>query len=182
MLCIFGLLHGITEMTDWVRFIIKTLGMQESQPLLYVSQICLVFSFVFLLQFAVNLMTYRDAKKRSLRVVPFVLVAVFIAVLFVLGTGDIRRVGLLARYSFGFAGSLLTAVMLFKLAIDAKILENRKLIVGLNVCATGFGSYAVFGGLIVDPLLGLPIQLFRAACAVVIATASSAILDVFKVD
>lgn len=42
---------------------------------------------------------------------------------------------------------------------------NSKLIKGLLVSAIGFALYAVLGGLIINPIVGLPIQLFRAACA-----------------
>jgi hypothetical protein len=42
--------------------------------------------------------------------------------------------------------------------------------------------YAVFGGLVVEPILGLPIQLFRAVCAFTIAVYSFAILEFLKVS
>jgi hypothetical protein len=53
---------------------------------------------------------------------------------------------------------------------------------GLNVAAASFALYAVVGGLIVNPLFGVPVQAFRAACAFVAAIASAAILDVFNVQ
>ena len=54
---------------------------------------------------------------------------------------------------------------------------------GLIVTGTGFVCYAVFGGLVVEPILGLPIQLFRAGCALLtIAVYSFTILEILKVS
>lgn len=182
MLVFFGLTHGITELTDWARFSLKTLGAGESEILLYVSQIFLIISFVFLLQFAVNLMTYRSERAGLVRAIPFVLLAIYIAVVIYLGVYNISRIGLIARYSFGFSGAALSAIMLYKLSNTMKAIGNQKLVRGLTVTAAGFACYAVFGGLITVPILGLPVQLFRAACALTIAIASSSILGVFKVE
>ncbi len=182
MLAFFGVAHGICELTDWARIIGKTLGRGENVFLLYASQIFLIISFVLLLQFAVNLLTYKSEKKGLVRAIPVVLFAVYLAVVFSLGISNISNMGLIARYSFGFAGAALSAIMLFRLGGAMKSLGNRKLVRGLNAAGAGFGVYAVFGGLIVTPVFGLPVQLFRAASAVVIAIASSAILDVFKVE
>src|SRR5574337_347729 len=166
-------------MTDWARFTLKTLGAGEAEILLYVSQIFLVISFVFLLQFAVNLMTYRSEKAGFVRAIPFVLLAIYLGTVVYLEIYNISRIGLIARYSFGFAGAALSAIMLFKLSNTMKAIGNQKLVRGLTVTAMGFGCYAVFGGLITFPILGLPVQLFRAACALTIAVSSASILDVF---
>ncbi len=53
---------------------------------------------------------------------------------------------------------------------------------GLIVTGTGFVCYAVFGGLVVEPIPGLPIQLFRAGCALTIAVYSFTILEILKVS
>ncbi len=182
MLVFFGLTHGITELTDWARIIGKTLGRGENAFLLYTSQIFLIVSFVFLLQFAINLLTYKSETKGFLRALPLILLAVFLAVMFYLGITDIRQIGLYARYGFGFIGAALSAVMLFRLGTSMNALGNQKLTRGLAVIAAGFAFYAVFGGLIITPVFGMPVQLFRAACALVIAISASAILDVFRVE
>jgi hypothetical protein len=182
MLVLFGFTHGVTELTDWIRFIGKTFSLPEVMPLVYLGQSLLILSFVFLLQFAINLMTYKSEKKGLVRAIPFVLFVIYIAAIFVLGISDIRQMGLIARYSFGFAGSALSAIVLFKLGFAMKALGIPRLVKGLNVTAFGFLCYAVFGGLIITPVFGLPVQLFRAACALIIAIASYAILDVFKAE
>lgn len=182
MLVAFGFMHGAAELTDWARFVGKTLTMSESVQLLYVGQIMMILSFVFLLQFAINLITYKSEKKGIVRAIPFFLFVIYIVAIFVLGISDISQMGLIARYSFGVVGSAFSAFVLFKLGNTMKTANIPKLIRGLNVAAFGFLCYAVFGGLLINPILGLPIQLFRAVCALTIAIASYAILDVFKVE
>ncbi len=182
MLVVFGVAHGAAEIIDWIRFINKTLGNPENPVLFYASQILLVSSFVFLLQFGINLMTYKSGRKSVVRAIPVVLLAVFAAAIFAFGISDISRIGLMGRYSFGFIGSAVSSIMLFRLGSTMKALGDRKLVQGLNLAATGFACYAVFGGLIIDPVIGLPVQLFRALCALTISVASSFILGVFKVE
>jgi hypothetical protein len=182
VLSAFGLTHGITEMIDWMRFIRYELDQSESAALLYISQILLILSFVLLLQFSINMLTYKNSQRKSPRAIPSVLVVVFLAVLYFFRISDISQAGLLARYSFGFAGSALSSVMFFRLRNTFKPLGNKKLDRGLIVTAAGFAVYAVCGGLIVDPLFGLPIQLFRAISAFVVAAATSSILYIFKVQ
>jgi hypothetical protein len=182
MLVLFGFTHGVAELTDWARFVGKTLAMSESPPLLYFGQVMMILSFVFLLQFAINLMTYKSEKKGIVRAIPFLLFVIYIVSILVLGISDISQMGLIARYSFGIAGSALSAFVLFRLGNTMKAVDIPKLVKGLNVAALGFMCYAVFGGMLIHPILGLPIQLFRAACALTIAIASYSILDVFKTE
>jgi hypothetical protein len=182
MLVFFGFLHGAAELTDWARFVGRTLTMSESTPLLYVGQIMMILSFVFLLQFAINLLTYKSEKKGIIRAIPLLLFVIYIAAILVLGISDISQMGLIARYSFGIVGSAFSAFVLFKLGNAMKASQIPKLVRGLNVAAFGFLCYAVFGGFIIHPILGLPVQLFRAACALTIAVASYSILEVFKVE
>jgi hypothetical protein len=179
-LVLFGLTHGITEWIDWVRFILKAGDAGEIALLRYLSQIFLVVSFVFLLQFGINLLTFRSEKKSIFRSVPILFFIVYIIVLLVQKIEDISEAGLIARYCFGFAGSLLSSIALFKLAGSMKSVGSSRLINGLVVTAVGFASYAIFGGLIVGPVAGLPVQLFRAACAFTIAVSSFSILELFK--
>ena len=142
----------------------------------------MMLSFFFLLQFAINLLTYKSGKKGIIRSIPLLLFVIFLGVVYSMGISDISQIGLYARYGFGFSGSALTAIMLFRLSKTMASLGNDKLLRGLIISAVGFACYAVVGGLIVTPVFGLPIQLFRAACAVVIALASVSVLHVFKVE
>ena len=182
MLVFFGTLHGMAELIDWARFIGRTLGQPENQALLYSSQILMMLSFFFLLQFGINVLSYKSEQKGIIRSIPLVLLVIFLAVVFSTGISDILQICLYARYGFGFAGSALTAIMLFRLSKTMGSLGNKKLLRGLNISAAGFACYAVVGGLIITPVLGLPIQLFRAICAIVIAIASVSVLYVFRAE
>ncbi len=182
MLAFFGLTHGIAEFIDWTRFILVTLGMGEVDILQYMSQSFMVVSFVFLLQFGVNLLTFRSEKKGIIRTIPFLLFVAYIVGLLVRGVGNVLEAGLLGRYTFGFASAALTAITLFNLSKTMKAIGNRKLVRGLFVAGIGFSCYAVFGGVIIKPIMGFPVQLFRAACAFLIAISFFSVLDVFKVE
>jgi hypothetical protein len=182
MLVFFGVTQGTAELTDWLRFTSSKLGYSESAILVYFSQIFMIISFVFLLQFAVNLISYKSEKKGLIRTIPVILLIAYLVAVFSMGISDIRQIGLFARYGFGFTGAALSAIMLYRQGIVMKLLGNKKLVVGFFVSAAGFGLYGVCGGLIVTPLLGYPIQLYGTLCAVMIAIASTVIIDVFKVE
>ena len=182
LLAAFGFTHGITEIVDWARFIEQTRGYSENVGLLYTSKIFLIFSFVLLLQFGINVLTYKNSQSKRPRAIPAILVVVYLAALYFFKISDIRQAGLIARYSFGFVGSALSAISLIPLINTMKPLGNKKLNRGLIVLAVGLAAYAICGGLIVTPLFGVPIQLFRAICAFSIAVASVSILDIFKVN
>lgn len=180
VLIVFGLMHGTTELIDWVRFIRKIGGNGESTALLYLSKCVMIISFFALLQFAVNLLTYRSNNRNTWRSVPAVLF-IGCAVFFTLkGESDILKAGLFVRHSFGFVGSLLSGIALLKLGNLMKEVGTSKLTGGLAVAGVAFICYSVFGGLVVEPIFGLPVQGFRAACALTIAISSFYILGVFS--
>jgi two-component system phosphate regulon sensor histidine kinase PhoR len=181
LLAAFGLTHGITEIVDWLRFIEQTSSSTSSVGLLYVSKIFLIFSYILLLQFGINVLTYKKTQSKSPRVIPTILVVVYLAALYVFHITDIRQAGLIARFSFGFVGSVLSAISLIPLINTMKPLGNKKLNRGLIVLAVGLAAYAICGGLIVTPVFGVPIQLFRAICAFSIAIASASILEIFRI-
>jgi hypothetical protein len=180
MLALFGLTHGMTEWIYWVQFMLQTMGSGKVGILTYLSQIFLVVSFVFLLQFGINLLTYQWEKKGFVRAIPLVLFVIYLAAIFAAGVTDVLQAGLIGRYGFGFTGAALSAIVIFRLSNTVKPLGNRKLARGLTLAAVGFACYAIFGGLIINPVLGLAVQLFRAACAFTIAISFFNVLDVFK--
>jgi hypothetical protein len=181
-LALFGLSHGLTELIDWARFIVKTTGSGEISALKYASQGLLIFSFVVLLQFGLNLLTYRSEKAAPLRMAPAILFMVYVVALAMMRVSDVAQAGLIARYTFGFAGALLSGVALFVLARTLREILDSAVVQGLMITGASFCLYAVVGGLVVKPVFGLPIQLFRAACAFTIAVSSFYILGIFKAD
>lgn len=176
----FGLVHGITELIDWVSFILKTSGVGEFVVLIILSQSCLITSFVLLLQFGINILTYKSEKKGIYRSLPILLFAAYTVYIIFAETSHIRTAGLISRRGFGFSGALLSGLAFFSLAKSMKVIGHPKLTKRLIVTGIGFVCYAVFGGLIINPIFGLPIQLFRAVCAFTITISSFYVLDVFK--
>jgi hypothetical protein len=182
ILAFFGIVHGLAELTDWVRFVRRSLGAGDIKALTYVSQGFLILSFVLLLQFGINLLTCQSAGKgvRALRVIPTFGLAIFLAAFVARGMSDVLAVGLLGRHGFGFTGSAVSAIALAVTAQRMKPLEDSKLVNGMRLAAAAFAFYAIVGGLLVQPIGGVPIQLFRSVCAVTIALSSFSVIDVFK--
>ncbi|MEJ2697546.1 MAG: hypothetical protein P8013_12985 [Candidatus Sulfobium sp.] len=180
VLIVFGVMHGTTELIDWARYIRRTAGAGESTALIYLSKIFMIISFFALLQFAANLLTYRSNNRDVLRSLPALLFIGCAIFLTAKGESDILEAGLIVRHSFGFAGSLLSGIALLTLGNSMKEVGSPRLTGGLVAAGTAFICYSVFGGLIVDPVIGLPVQLFRAACALAIAISSFYILGVFR--
>ena len=178
----FGLVHGITELIDLVSFILKTSGTGEFRVLTILSQSCLITSFVLLLQFGINILTYKSENKGIYRSLPVLLFVAYTVYVIFTETSHIRTAGLIARRGFGFSGALLSGLAFFSLAKSMKVIGHPRLTKGLIVTGIGFVCYAVFGGLVVEPILGLPIQLFRAVCAFTIAVYSFTILQFLKVS
>jgi hypothetical protein len=180
MLAAFGLTHGIREMIDWVSFILATNGHPEIAWLKFLSDAFLIVSFVILLQFAVNLLSYRSERKTAYRLIPGVLVAAGIVAMVATRTYDSGQVGLCVRRSFGFGGALFSGIAFCKLAVAMRAIGNTQIEGGLVLGALGFFAYAVFGGLVVTTVAGQPVQVFRTLCAFTIAVASALILDIFR--
>jgi len=176
----FGLFHGITEMLDWLRFIFETSGAGEFRVLIILSQSCLITSFVLLLQFGVTFLTYKSERRVIYRALPALFFAAYIGYLLFTGTYHMREAGLIARRAFGFSGALLSGLAFLILANSMKVKGNARLTNGLVFTGIGFLCYSVFGGLIVEPIAELPVQLFRTVCAFTIAVSSFSILEIFK--
>jgi hypothetical protein len=180
VLSLFGLTHGVAELVDWARFILKHGGHGDITALQYLSQALAGISFVILMQFGVNLLSYKSSSRQMTRLIPAICVAIYVLALVLMKVGEVSQASLLARRGFGVSGSILTGLALFTLANAMKSLGNVRIVTGLTITAIGFFCYAIFGGIIITPIAGLPIQLFRSACAIVIATGSVSILEVFR--
>jgi Flp pilus assembly pilin Flp len=180
VLAAFGLTHGIREMLDWVGFIVESGAHARVAWLELLSDAFLIVSYVILLQFAVNLLSYRSERRKAYRMIPGLLVAAGIVAIVATGSHDSHQVGLWVRHSFGFAGALLSGVAFCKLAVAMRAIGNTRVEVGLLLGAVGFIAYSVFGGLIVTTVAGQPVQIFRALCAFTIAAASILILGIFR--
>ena len=84
----------------------------------------MILSFVALLQFGINLLTYKSENKDLIRSLPFILLVIYLAAAFSLGISNISQIALYVRYGFGFAGSALSAIMFFRLSNAMRPLGN----------------------------------------------------------
>jgi hypothetical protein len=172
--------HGLAELLDWVRFVLVTLNQPAPEWIRAAAQgLCLV-SFVMLLQFALAVREIINVGTRLYRLVPAALFLVFLAAMRALGVTELADLALFGRYAFGFTGAALSAYSLYKFGESVQPLEDVKLNRGVGLIAAGFAAYAVFGGLVVTPLAGIPIQAFRAACAGTVALGSISVVASFK--
>ena len=183
MLALFGLIHGLTEWTDWLRLYVSKHSIAGGQIIFLdgIKTVLLAVSFLFLLQFGINMLVKQTKKYYWLKGIPlglglsFFWVAVYTNTFF-------AKAELAARFGFGFTGALLTCFAFILLAKKFNSLELRKLTFNSLLFALVFGLYALFGGLIINPFLGIPPQVFRMITALIAAYAAFGLLDVFVIE
>lgn len=188
----FGILHGINE---WLDMFIH-LGEPFPAEILKIMRIAtLVGSFIFLVRFGTKVISDTQQKHRFLKWLPVVLFASWIILLVVsdqrLLMGDIS-----ARYLLCAPGAFLTAFALLLQIPQFKETKLQAVIRNLRISAIVFVCYAILAGLIVKKapfypanvvnydlfrnIFGLPVQIFRALCAIVLVYSTTKILSIFR--
>ena len=176
---LFGLTHGITEWLDLTRLSFKLLSGAQYAFLDMGKVIFLAISFLFLMQFGINMLTIRTDKYKFFRKLPLVLAIGFFG--YTIATGTLSTSGLIARYGFGFTGSLISTIALWnirKISIANPNLEELKTSATLMFIA--FAVYTLFGGLITVPILGIPPQVIRMLTALLAGYASFSFLSILE--
>ncbi len=199
----FAFLHGLLEWTDLWRVVHgDPLWLTVSRPYL------LLASYIVLYEFGRRLLREALAVSdgvRDLLLSPWMhaLLLAGVAAGTAFGNDGVRDLGIWSRYLYGTTAALLTgsAFLAYCRCCIQPSLECDEFRVVWRGClfaGVAFVAYAVFGGLVVpaanwglpawlnqdafQSLLGLPVQWFRAACAVVIAVAVTFILRVFHLE
>lgn len=187
----FGILHGINEWID--MFLI----LQKSEFLRGIRTVILPVSFLFLVQFGVKVVVETGKRTPYLKALPYILFLSWLAI--VLTSGDRLLMGdIWARYLIGAPGIFLTS---YALILKLKTFHETKLPgveFNLKLAAGAFVFYGIFSGLIVPKAgffpaalfnyaafldtVGIPVQVFRAACAVIAAYGMIRLLDVFDYE
>ena len=202
LLAFFGVIHGLNEFLDmWA--IIK--GRHPALDM--IRWFVLAISYIFLFEFGRNLFRLTGANSRpyqikiarllSWKIMPALAVAIFIASFL---SEDFWRTGnIWTRYLIGFPGSLLVGLGLkLYYGNTADVLEQLRVRKYFLLGGAAFLVYGTLGGLIVpkgnflpsniintDSFLltvKIPVQVFRAACAVCAAWAMAGILKVFNYE
>jgi PAS domain S-box-containing protein len=188
----FGLLHGMNE---WVDMFILIHGTADWLPVQIIRTALMSSSFICLLVFAVKGIVKAKKRYRALLVLPpLLLVAWF--VIFSNGGGErFLLADIWGRYLLGAPGVFLA---FYTLRLEEDEFQRAGLhvpLVNLRIAAAGFFIYGILAGLIVPragffpasiinydafmSLTGLPVQVFRALCALVIAYGMFRTLQVF---
>jgi hypothetical protein len=184
-LAAFGLIHGLSEYFAIPRILVwQTAWIFDIAKLIFVS-----ISFTALLAFGLNIITVGiEARRWWIRGLPYgALLMYFWLLIFIGFTSNIdynlayKVADLAVRYSLGFSGAGISSYAFLQLSGKIKILAGENAGNTLFVTGLGFGLYAIFGGLIVDTVIGIPVILFRTAIAMVITISVIEVLESFRV-
>jgi hypothetical protein len=194
MIGVFGVVHGLNE---WLDMFIDLGGPLSVDLMADARMITLTGSFFFLVQFGVTILSRHAKNRRLLRAIPLSLTAGWLAVF--LATEPSRRLligDIWARYLLCVPGTFLTAWGLLSQIAGFKALRLRSVTVNLTIAAVTFLVYGVLAGVFVKEasffpatvlnyatftsVIGVPVQVFRALCAMVTAWSIVRILDVFR--
>ncbi len=196
MLGAFGFSHGAHE---WLELGPLIEGENLSFHQLFVEKavaaFLVVLSFVFLLQFGISLVHVLDNKRiKWIRILPIPLSLIWLVYLWYYGFHEegfhidmqsLRQADIGARYTFGFAGGLLTAYGLIAYSREVKILSksvSRK----LAYAGITFVFYALFAGIFSSsysvPFLPVPIELVRGVLAFFITYFIANALNIFDIE
>jgi diguanylate cyclase (GGDEF)-like protein/PAS domain S-box-containing protein len=185
----FGILHGSSE---WL-VMFKLMETGETRELLNIADfIVMSLSYAVLLYFALRVIWNRTLATKSLAL----LIVVSLIVMYTFDFFSLGNANILARYILGAPGIFLTAYIFFHpfYLVQGSSYDSVKRCT--YTLAVAFFIYGILAGFIVpagaffpasvlntdtfQSLTGLPVQLFRALCAIVASYAISKILQLFK--
>ena len=195
ILGIFGIIHGLSEWIDLYRFI------YPDYLLKLIKIFFMIISYLFLFEFSryiIQQVLFKSNNKLKIVFKRYIIYPIAFLSIFIIIINDFTPNGIsnAGRYVFGFSGSFILGVGLYlygkkiEFSKEQKYLQRYFKIAGISMI-----FYAFFGGLIVSPsqfflaniintkwflnIFGLPVQLFRAVCAITIAISSIKILQIF---
>lgn len=194
LIAAFGISHGLNE---WLDMLILISGPADGVTIKIIKVLILPVSFLFLVRFGTKVIASHIEKgeKSGLRLIPAVL---FVAWMIMTELSHQRFLygDIWARYLIGAPGIFMTSCALYlelaafkKEEVPVRIISNLKLAAGSFIC------YGFFAGMIVPEAAffpashlnyaeffnrtGIPVQIFRALCACVIAISLTRVLLVF---
>ena len=184
----FGLLHGINE---WLDMFVR---IHSPAPILEnIRMLTLPASFYCLIIFGVWVVVDVHKKASALKILPVILPLAWLAIF--LFYQDFLMGDIWSRYLLCVPGTLLTGLGCYLQLRQFKHV-NWPVVVGhLKIAAVVFVIYGVLAGAIVptasffpaaylnydliQQVFGMPVQIFRAVCAVILAYCILRILEVF---
>ena len=189
---LFGIIHGMNE---WLDMFIMIDAMKLTFFLRIVRMMTLPLSFLCLVYFGSEVISSRNKKCSFCKFLTPGLLIVWAAVFF-LGEYSELRWDIWSRYLLCFTGATLTGIALWMHVPEIENTENSKLTFNLKVAGSAFVVYGFLAGSIVPDgdffpasalnyslfttRLGVPVQIFRSICAVVIAYHLIRVLKIFQ--
>lgn len=188
----FGVIHGINE---WLDLFILIRVLNVTPVLQYIRMVTLPLSFMFLVYFGVEVIFAEKKNYRMCRILSPAVLAIW-AVIFLLGEHNMLMWDITSRYLLCSVGAFMTGLALVRYVPDVETTRNFKLAINLKLAGITFMVYAFLAGLIVPDAdfglasllnyslfsekLGIPVQVFRSICAVVIAYNIIRVLGIFR--
>ncbi|MDO9208606.1 MAG: sensor domain-containing diguanylate cyclase [Sulfuricurvum sp.] len=186
---LFGILHGISE---WL-VLFKLLETGEAKELLNIADFSLMsLSYIVLLYFALRVIWDRYL---AMKLISLIIIGSLI-VMIAFNLFSFNNANILTRYFLGAPGIFLTAYIFAHplYVVQGLVYDSVKrctftlsiiffiygILAGLIVPTGAFFPASVLNADTFQSLTGLPVQLFRALCAIVASYAISKILQVFK--
>lgn len=187
----FGILHGLNE---WIDMFILIQKPMDSIAVKILRVIILPVSFLFLVQFGVKIILGHKKKYSILRALPPALFLIWI-IITVSSRQWFLAGDIWARYLLGVPGIFMASYAL-NLQIPAFKKERMPgVVVNLRLAAGAFMCYGFFSGLVVPEAgffpaavlnyttfldsVGIPVQVFRAFCALAAAYSITKFLLIF---
>ncbi len=201
----FGFIHGLLEWTDLWRVVRgDPPWLAAGRPWLLLLSLLLLFEFGRRLVVASLRQTRQGGLVRIL-LMPWIHAPLLLAILAGMLVADrpLLALNVGSRYLLGFTGSTLAGIGFFlyyreHLVKNVPSTGSARVRVAIWVIAVTLVAYSVFGGLVVPRMdyfpasvlnqegfvaaLGVPVQLLRALCAVLIAASVATLLEVFHLE
>jgi signal transduction histidine kinase/HPt (histidine-containing phosphotransfer) domain-containing protein/ActR/RegA family two-component response regulator len=205
----FGVLHGLLEWTDlWKIIHGGNAFLAQLQPYLLLASFLFLFEFGRRLVLASRLCVVPDQSDPPwcagiLRPIIYLPLGAVVVVGSLFADQPLLTLNILSRYCFGFTGATLAGLgLILYLRCDLlpalSVRESRSVALAGRIGGGAFIAYGILGGLVVPKagwypaalinhdsflaVVGIPVQLFRAAAAVVVALALGKLLKIFQME
>lgn len=194
---LFGIFHAIHEWSH-TFYLIQNISETVIIYLKNVDSINLPLSYFFLVLFGTKSICISKNNKwcSILKTIPvFLSLAWILAV--ILSRWDLLKVDIWSRFLIGVPGTFLTSYALILHLSDLKI-ETQSINIRIRTAAFTFFFYGIFSGLFVPKSdffsaslindawfldkTGIPVQIFRTACALVLSYCMISVLSVFDIE
>lgn len=202
LLAAFGFVHGALEFVDMWRIVRGSDPVSDTLRL-----VIMMSSFVLLFEFGRRLLdaAWPDHRRRAIWLGPaaHLLPLAIVAVCLSSPLAVLPAVSLGARYGYGFLGATITGIgfLLYCRTRIHPVISSRDfpgLHLACHLAGAAFVAYGIFGGLVVQrqpvfpaelvnqdsflSLVHVPVQVFRALCAVISAVSVGYLLRIFYVE